>query len=121
MPKLILPGDERANSGMTILVPKGHETGAMGPPTMVCRVPVGHGEVCGNAFWPGEERAFTAHVTSCAKRHETEILQESPRNRLPIFSEDSWDPEVAAHLKKVGKRMLEERRFVMHKSERAGF
>lgn len=119
--KLILPGDERANSGLTILVPKGHETGAMGEPTMACRVPTGPNEVCGAAFWPGEEAAFEAHLVRCAKAHETEIHNESPRTRLPLFTEEAWDPEVASHLKKVGERMLKEGRFVMHKSERAGF
>ena len=121
MGKLILPGDERANTGMTLLVPRGYETGAMGEPTMVCRVPVGPGEVCGAAFWPGEERKFQSHVGRCAQEHETEIHNESPRTKLPIFDEANWDPEVAAHLKKVGARMLKEGRFVMHKSERAGF
>lgn len=121
MSKLILPGDERANSGMTILVPRGYETGAQGEPTMVCRVPVGPGETCLTTFWPGEERQFTEHVTRCAKAHEAEIYEQSPRNRLAIFNEESWDPEVAAHMKKVGERMLKEGRFVVHKHERAGF
>lgn len=121
MSKLILPGDERAARGLTILVPKGHETGAMGEPTMVCRVPVGPGETCGSAFWPGEERAFEQHVARCAKEHEAEIHNNSPRQKIPIFDEANWDPEVADHLRKVGSRMIREGRLTMHKSERAGF
>jgi len=66
MSKLSLPGDERAARGLSILVPKGYGTGAMGEPTMVCRVPVGRGATCGAAFWPGEERAFQEHVGRCA-------------------------------------------------------
>lgn len=120
MSKLILPGDVRANSGMTILVPRGYETGAMGDPTMVCRVPIGDGETCGQPFWPGEERKFQSHVTACAKEHETEIRNESPRNKLPIFDEANWDPEVAAHMREVGRRMIREGRFVVHKHEKAG-
>lgn len=121
MGKLILPGDERAASGLTILVPRGHESGAQGEPTMVCRVPIGPGETCATAFWPGEERAFTQHVTRCAKQHEAEIRNASPRTRLPIFDEATWDPEVSEHLRAVGRRMLKEGRLVMHKSERVGF
>jgi hypothetical protein len=121
MRKLILPGDMRANTGMSILVPKGYETGAQGEPTMVCRVPVGPGEACGAPFWPGQEGDFERHVQRCRVQHEEEIHNNSPRARMPIFDEASWDPEIAAHMREVGRRMLKEGRFVVHKHERAGF
>jgi hypothetical protein len=50
-----------------------------------------------------------------ANEARTERLEE----RMPVF--DEWDPEVAAHMRKVGERMLEERRLEVKPSERAGF
>jgi hypothetical protein len=38
---------------------------------------------------------------------------------MPVFEE--WDPEVAAHLRKVGERMVAEGRLEVKPSERAGF
>lgn len=102
MPKLIVPGvrdDE---------------------PEFVCTVPVNaDGDTCGHLFYPGEERAYQKHVGKCAREHIDVIRAASPRTRNEIF--EPWDPEVAAHMEKVGKRMIEERRLEVKPSERAGF
>lgn len=86
---------------------------------MVCRVPVNADETCGKAFFPGEERAFNRHVAECAQANAEAIHAASPRTRLEVL--EPWDPEIAAHMKKVGERMLEEGRLEVKPSERAGF
>lgn len=111
--RLILPGE--AASGLTIHLPRDEE------PVAVCRVPVGGGEVCGKPFFPGEERAFQKHVGECAREHADEIRAESPRQKMPVFDEETWDPEVAAHMREVGRRMLREGRLETKPNERAGF
>lgn len=114
--RLILPGEPRRGP-LQILVPRGHET----KPIAVCRVPVGGGRTCGTEFWPGQEAAFERHVRACVRKHEAEIHAESPRTRMPIFRPEAWDPELTAHMKRVGDRMLEEGRMTVKKNERAGF
>lgn len=115
---LILPGDVQRPGGLTIYVPSGYEK----QPTMVCRVIVdANGELCGKPFYPGEERSFERHVGDCARRHMDLIRAQSPRTRLPAFDEEAWDPEVSEHMRRVGRRMLEEGRLEVKPSERAGF
>lgn len=88
-------------------------------PVAVCRVPVGDGEVCGHPFFPGEERAFEDHMRTCADEHMDAILAESPRAKMPVFDEENWDPEVASHLRQVGRNMLREGRLETRPNERA--
>ena len=121
MSRLILPGDSPRPGGLTILVPRGYEQPDGPEPTMVCRVPTGDGEVCGKAFYPGEERKWQRHVGECAARHRDKIETQSPRTRLPIFSDEAWDPEISAHMRKVGDRMIREGRLEVRPNERAGF
>ncbi len=112
---LLLPGSAQ---GLTIHVPRGHET----QPTMVCSTPVGEGETCGAVFYPGQESRWQAHIGRCAREHMDVIHRESPRARLPIFHDpELGDPEIEAHMRKVGKRMLAEGRMEMRPNERAGF
>lgn len=120
--KLWTPGQGvgRPPGGPAILVPSRYADKDV-EATMICRVPVGGGEICGKPFFPGEERAWQKHVGECAARHRDEIDEQSPRTRLPAFDPERDDPEIAAHMKKVGKRMLEEGRWVVKPSERAGF
>lgn len=118
--KLILPGDvQRSGSGLTIMVPRGYEDDDGPAPTMICRVPVNAEDLCLAMFYPGEERAFQKHCGECAHRHRDAI--EERKNRLEIFREDAWDPEVAEHMRKVGQRMIREGRLVVKPHERAGF
>lgn len=87
---------------------------------MVCTVPTGPDEVCGRLYYPGEERAWQKHVGECAREHADAIHAERPSVRLPAVYE-SPDPEVDAHMQKVGERMKREGRLTVHPSERAGF
>lgn len=91
-------------------------------PAYVCTVPVSEdGEICGRCWYDGEERAYQAHVGKCARSHLQEIDAQRLKTRAPIFDEESWDPEVAEHLRKVGKRMRAEGRLEVRPNEKAGF
>lgn len=115
---LLIPGSSR---GLQIHVPKGYEDEGAAPPTMICRVPTGHGQVCGAIFYPGEESAWNTHVGRCARQHEGEIHELSPKNRVPIIHDPNhWDPEAEEHLRQVGQRMLAEGRLVLRPNERVG-
>lgn len=119
MSGLILPGDPLPRrGGLTIIVPRGYESENAPEPTMVCRVPINEEDLCLKGFYPGEERAFQRHVGICARQHRDAI--EERRKRLAIFHEDAWDPEIAAHMRKVGERMKREGRLVVKPNERAG-
>jgi hypothetical protein len=89
-------------------------------PAFHCRVPTGPEEVCGAVFFEEEQRKFAQHVKECARKHEREIAEASPRVQQPLWHTDD-DPEVAAHMKRVGERMLEEGRLVTKPNEKAGF
>jgi hypothetical protein len=118
---LLIPGSAR---GLTIHVPRGYEDDRLENkpvPVGVCRVAVGDGQVCGKLFYAGEESAFERHVGRCAREHIAEIVQGSPRSRIPVLDPKTWDPEVEDHMRAVGRRMLEEGRMTVKPSERAGF
>ena len=89
-------------------------------PSMVCTVPTGEDQVCGKLFYPGEERAWQRHVGECAREHMDQVQASRPSVRLPAVYE-SLDPEVDAHMERVGKQMLKEGRLTVHPHERAGF
>ena len=84
----------------------------------VCRIPRGGG-ICGEKF--ATARSLDAHLRLCTSRHEQEVHTSSLKARMPIFDEESWDPEVAAHMREVGRRMKAEGRLTVKPSERAGF
>lgn len=109
MSQILLP--KGVNPGLTIHVPKGYEE-RKGTRIGVCHV-------CGALFFKGETVAWQKHVGKCARANIDRLRAQSLRARAPIFDENNWDPEVAAHLKKVGKRMLEEGRLEMRPNERA--
>lgn len=119
--RIILPGAaQRADRGLTIFVPgKYVEQGAR--PALRCMVPTGGGEVCGAGFTEDQHELFQRHIGRCAKEHEHIWRAESPKARMPVFDQDLWDPEVAAHMREVGQRMLREGRLTTKPSERAGF
>lgn len=110
-PTIVLPAG--VNPGLTIHVPRGYERdrGDL--------VLVGLCRVCGERFYKGRESEWQKHVGKCAKRNIDELRAESLRQRIPIFDENTWDPEVAAHLKRVGVQMLREGRLEMRPHERA--
>lgn len=112
MSGLILPGDAPTPGGLTILVPRGYET--QGGPQ-----PIGECFVCGDAFY--DRKAAERHFRRCAMENIDELRHRSVANRLPFFNEDFWDPEIAAHMRRVGERMLREGRLTVKPSERAGF
>lgn len=108
--KLILPGDVSHRGGLTIHVPRGHET----------KERFGWCHVCGAKFAKGEEAKWQRHVGECARANIDELRAAGARQRQEgtVFDENQWDPEWAAHQREVGKRMLREGRLVPHKSER---
>lgn len=114
MSRLILPGDSPRPTAPTLFVPRGYEDAPQ-------RI-VGVCHICGERFEEaGSEQEWQRHVGACARAHMAEIHAESERRRASVFSEESWDPEVAEHLRKVGERMVKEGRMEMRPNERAGF
>lgn len=78
---------------------------------------IGECFTCGTEFFEGESETAQRHMGPCARAaHEEGRLQDPT---LPIMRWDP-DPQVTAHMKKVGKTMLAEGRFVVKPSERAG-
>lgn len=91
-------------------------------PLYVCTVPITmDGEICGRCWYAGEERAYQQHVGPCARSHLAEIQAQRLAARLPAFDENAWDPEIRAHMDKVGERMKKEGRLTVNPNEKAGF
>lgn len=91
------------------------------PHQYVDTVIVGVCHACGARFGPGQEEEWQRHMRPCYLQHEGEVRaeREERKKRLAIFQEESWDPELARHFRKVGDRMLREGRLTMHPNERA--
>lgn len=97
-----------------MFVPRGYEDGPV-------RV-VGTCNICGQRFEEeGAEQAWQEHVGACAKQHMDRIQADVEKRRKSIFNADAWDPEIRAHMDKVGERMIEEGRLEVRPNERAGF
>jgi hypothetical protein len=107
----VLLGDAKAHPGrgLQILVPRGYEDAEV---IGKCLVPG-----CGARFYAGQESQWQAHVGPCARRNMDRIEAVRPPS-LPIF--EDFDPEVSAHLRNVGRRMLREGRLEVRKNEGAG-
>lgn len=92
---LITPGREtRAQRRATLLIPRSAQ------PKYRCAVPTGDGEVCGKRFYEGEESKWSTHVRNCARVHEAEIHEASPRTQLPMLHDPNfWDPEWETHVR----------------------
>jgi hypothetical protein len=90
-------------------------------PEFRCTVPVNaEGDTCGQLFYESEAAAYQRHTARCAQQHMDVIRAlSSQRTQDGLF--EPWDPEIAAHMAKVGERMKREGRLVVHPSERAGF
>lgn len=119
---IILPGSaQRADAGITMFVPGRYcEDGAVA--AFRCTVPIdANGATCGAAFTKEQHGLYERHTGRCARQHEDVWRRAAPSHRLPVFDESNWDPEVAAHMRVVGARMLREGRMTVKPSERAGF
>lgn len=108
---LYLPGQRPPRGGLTIHIPAGADV----------RPKTGECFLCGAEFREGDD--VVRHMKTCipAAGHEVQSAEYEKRDRMEIFQEDAWDPEVAAHLRNVGKQMLREGRLEMKPNERAGF
>lgn len=107
----VMPVSPVAERGGLIL-PAAYGQPDPGPRVGVC-------STCDKVFYRGEEQAWQKHVYECAMSRLPEILEarEEQKKRMAIFNE-SWNPDVDEHLRKVGERMISEGRLVMRKSER---
>jgi hypothetical protein len=79
-----------------------------------------HCHLCGEVWPPERVTDWQGHFQQCIREHQGDIHEMSvERQRHPA----NWvpDPEVAAHMEKVGKRMIREGRLEVKPSERAGF
>lgn len=97
-------------------MPRGYEED---PPAMV-----GTCNFCGARFERnGEEVAWQRHTVACARKHIDDIRAMAPSEvkKGSIWDEESWDPEIAEHMQKLGLRMREEGRLEVKPHERAGF
>lgn len=104
----VVPAAERGG----LILPAAYGQPAPGPRIGLCHI-------CGEEFHRGEEQDWQKHVYRCAMDNLPEIMaeREEQKKRMAIFHE-SANPDVDAHLAKVGERMLREGRLVMKKSER---
>lgn len=75
---------------------------------------------CGAVFYAGQEELWQRHVGDCARRN-MDRLREASRRRVPAIIAEDFDPEVSAHMRRLGRRMLAEGRLEVKPSERAGF
>jgi ABC-type histidine transport system ATPase subunit len=90
-------------------------------PELICTVTLANGETCGAAFTRTQHRKYAAHVAQCATQNLATIRAESLKERMPIFDDDAWDPEISKHMREVGRRMIREKRLEVLPSEKAGF
>jgi hypothetical protein len=106
--RVILPGEKPRRSNLQIIVPRDHST------------VVGQCSLCELVFY--DQAEARRHFERNARKH-AELADEARTERLvermPVF--DEWDPEVAAHMRKVGERMVAERRLEVKPNEKAGF
>lgn len=122
--KLILPGASAPAGEPQIFVPGQYATHTddMPEPRFICRVPTNREdprEHCGALFFDGQEQRWQAHVGKCARDHEDVIRAHSMQGTM--FDPNEWDPEIEAHMNKVGERMKKEGRLIVRSNERAGF
>lgn len=77
---------------------------------------------CLQTFRVSEASLWQRHCVECGVRHLDEIRAIAPsvRDKGTIWDENQWDPEIAAHMRRVGERMLKDGDFEVHKHEQAG-
>jgi hypothetical protein len=113
----LLLGPKNPPRALEIFVPTGYEEDR-GAVVGKCLVPG-----CGARFYKGQEDRWQKHVGDCARRHLDEIraLAPSEKNKGTVFDPAGVDQEVAAHMRRVGRRMRREGRLTVNPNERAGF
>ena len=81
--------------------------------------PNGYCSIC-REFLHGTVGDMQKHMSACAREHIDEIRAAAPSQRFKdtVFDPTMWNPEVEAHLARVGERMLAEGRLEMLPSER---
>lgn len=111
MSRIILPNEAPAGK-RALFVPRGYEAGPV--------VLEGVCHTCRERFGKGQEQAWQEHVGRCAREHIGEIMgaRAEQKKRMAVFDEETWDPEWAAHQRKVGQRMIREGRLVPKPNER---
>jgi hypothetical protein len=108
--RVILPGEKPRRSNLQILVPRDYATGEV----------VGRCDLCELVFY--DQAEARRHFERNARKHAelaNEMRTERLEERMPVF--EDWDPEISEHMRKVGERMVRERRLEVRPSERAGF
>jgi hypothetical protein len=88
---------------------------------ILVRDPIGECELCGVPFY--SERDTVAHLGTIEHREAAAdmVKAEAERKQRLAMIYEHEDPEIQAHMEKVGKRMLAEGRWVVKPSEKAGF
>ncbi len=78
--------------------------------------------ICGARFLCHQAQLYERHTAQCAREHIDEIRAMAPshRKRGTPFDPENWDPEVEAHMRQVGRRMIAEGRLEVRPNERAG-
>jgi len=111
----VILGPQQPKPRLEILVPRGYEDAP--------RELFGRCHVCDATFYRGQEALWESHVGRCARAHLDEIRAQAPshRNKGTVFDKNEWDPEVEAHMRRVGERMVREGRMIVLPHERAGF
>jgi hypothetical protein len=85
------------------------------------REPIGECYACDTPFF--SQADVRRHLASAGHRDRIEAARaerEAQKRRLAVFHEDD-DPEISAHMREVGQRMLKEGRWTVKPNERAGF
>lgn len=117
MSRVILPGEaQRAKGGLQIHLPR-----SVREQLEREQERIGACLVCGARFYRGQETTWTRHVGECARANMDRLIAESPRTLMPILQPEAWDPEIEAHMRKLGKKMTAEDRLEVKPHERAGF
>lgn len=85
------------------------------------RPQIGFCDVCDVPFFT--DRDVRQHMGSSQHEEGMQAARaaEALRRARLAFMDEVPDPEVAAHMRQVGKKMLREGRWVVHPSEKAGF
>lgn len=88
---------------------------------ILVRDPIGTCELCGVPFY--DHRDLVAHLGTIEHREAADDMvraEAERKQRLAMIYEDD-DPEITAHMQKVGERMLAEGRWTVKPNEKAGF